>query len=937
VQFGERLHTEMGATGFQADLADDGALWISTDYGHAVALGTEDIALDFDSAVPQVQRWDPITRELVLYDEPAYPISGKGAAFGTSYFVGSGLPGNNIGTPVNVCTSPAVGYAIAADPYHHGLSIDAYGNTFSHQDYVSSAQFQNIMYWPSVPGFLDNSVYWFSGNGLVSSLGLRFSLAGSQVPYAGEFAAPCSAPYPYVKPTLTAEYKNAPDWSFKSTTVNGASWVQGYGGTFSGDNWLYDMAGDNVYYFPGSSVTMPPFVYDQARGSFFVWAGDDQRNLYIDGVDSGYELPNTDAGLAYRVNAFAVDTATGHLRLIAGTSTAGGTVKMIVFNPDALEIVEETVLSGVTIGTGASGRAWDFPDQLALLYVDGVRVYWIPYGISLDDSPVLLSEIVTDLSLAVGLTADQIDVTELTDEVLGFLIARQGSARAAIEQLMVAYSFDAVQSGAKVKFVKRGKAPCATIGMDDLAAHESGSDVPEPLPLTRADDVALPKSVVIKYVNREADYLIGAQSARRQTGRAQTETVVDLPIVLPDAHAKAVADQALFSGWVARTKTSWATTLEYLRLEPTDVVTIEGDDIYITKRTLNGGVIEFEGEFDAGLVIIGGAVAGASIAPPTVSLSPAPLTNMELIDTALLRDGDDHPGAYLALWPQAVGWKGAKLYSRVFLGDWSVTAEQGTPGSAAGIATTALADWAGGWVVDRTSRVTVRMENGALYSVTDEQLLAGANLVAIGADGRWEVVGYRDAELNDDGTYTLSTLLRGRHGTEWALGTHLAGDRVVFIKASTVSDYDIRAVDIGVPFEYRPVSNGRTLESTWSRAYALEAERLKPLAPVNLHCTRDVATGDATILWDRRSRLSARPLNVVQPPLGEATEAYELEVWNEDFDVLYRTVTGLTSPEFEYTAAMQTTDFGSTQDTVHVRVYQLSATVGRGRKLEGSV
>jgi len=31
-----------------------------------------------------------------------------------------------------------------------------------------------------------------------------------------------------------------------------------------------------------------------------------------------------------------------------------------------------------------------------------------------------------------------------------------------------------------------------------------------------------------------------------------------------------------------------------------------------------------------------------------------------------------------------------------------------------------------------------------------------------------------------------------------------------------------------------------------------------------------------------------------------------------------------------YTAAMQTTDFGSVQSTVSWRVYQMSATVGRG-------
>jgi hypothetical protein len=43
------------------------------------------------------------------------------------------------------------------------------------------------------------------------------------------------------------------------------------------------------------------------------------------------------------------------------------------------------------------------------------------------------------------------------------------------------------------------------------------------------------------------------------------------------------------------------------------------------------------------------------------------------------------------------------------------------------------------------------------------------------------------------------------------------------------------------------------------------------------------------------------------------------------------------SPTVTYTAAQQTADFGSVQSAIAVRVYQLSATVGRGAPLEKTI
>ena len=65
-------------------------------------------------------------------------------------------------------------------------------------------------------------------------------------------------------------------------------------------------------------------------------------------------------------------------------------------------------------------------------------------------------------------------------------------------------------------------------------------------------------------------------------------------------------------------------------------------------------------------------------------------------------------------------------------------------------------------------------------------------------------------------------------------------------------------------------------------------------------------------------------------PLGEELEAYEVEILN---GTIVKRVLSTTTTSALYTAAQQTADWGAllaTGDTLDIRIYQLSALVGRG-------
>lgn len=97
-----------------------------------------------------------------------------------------------------------------------------------------------------------------------------------------------------------------------------------------------------------------------------------------------------------------------------------------------------------------------------------------------------------------------------------------------------------------------------------------------------------------------------------------------------------------------------------------------------------------------------------------------------------------------------------------------------------------------------------------------------------------------------------------------------------------------------------------------------------------------VQDSSTTLTWNRRTRLS-KNFTTGTAPLGESSEAYDVLIYsNSGFGTVLRTER-VTEAEFVYSRADQIDDFGSFQSTLYAEVYQISATVGRGYKLRGTV
>ncbi|WP_461308596.1 GTA baseplate fiber-binding domain-containing protein, partial [Albidovulum sp.] len=226
--------------------------------------------------------------------------------------------------------------------------------------------------------------------------------------------------------------------------------------------------------------------------------------------------------------------------------------------------------------------------------------------------------------------------------------------------------------------------------------------------------------------------------------------------------------------------------------------------------------------------------------------------------------------------------------------------------------------------------------SGTLESVTDLALFSGANALAIeSAPGTWEIVQAGAAELLAPGRYRLTRLLRGQRGTEGAMGNPApAGARVVVLDDS-IAPLPIAEADLGIPWNWRvgPASRPVSDETYVAQAFTPEGVGLRPfsVAHVQQPWRKARTPGDLTIRWTRRSRaLAADSWGGLEVPLAEELEAYEVEILD---GTAVKRVLSVSTTSAAYSAAQQTADWGAPLgpgDTLDIRLYQLSALVGRG-------
>lgn len=555
--------------------------------------------------------------------------------------------------------------------------------------------------------------------------------------------------------------------------------------------------------------------------------------------------------------------------------------------------------------------------------------------------PALCSDIVREIGIECSYSPDDLDVTDIESlTVAGYIRTGQMTGRSAIAPLCQIKFFDGIESLNQIKFVRRGKDITFALRLDDdLGCVVAGSDRIPQIQTQDADETTIPRSVTVAYLSPSRDYGTGSQVSPTTL---QTTSVTDLnvtfPGILSDDEAKAAATRL----WaIGRTEAvQYQSTVDGARqeLEQTDCGTLPLDGLNQRVRiTAIADSLPITRALtmvrDDSLAYTPTPVASVPPYEPQPINLAAPVTPL-FLDLPAIQDSDDDPGFYVAFRSQLEGaYRGAALFRSIDSGasyqQVCAATNEATTGTLLMPDGTADFDT---W--DAGNEVRVELSSGQLASTTQEAVLNGANALAVGLDGRWEIIQFTTAVLISGNVWRCKGLLRGRRGTEQFIGTSVTGDSVVLISGPGIVRANLPITGVGRPYLYRGVATGMSLDQALDVTFIGNATALKPFSPADLNGSQDLVSDDWTITWLRRSRIGATLQSGVDVALHEDYEDYELQILDGSGAVLRTISTSLET--VDYSHDQQITDFGVIQTDISVAVRQVSAQVGLGYPTFGS-
>jgi len=607
--------------------------------------------------------------------------------------------------------------------------------------------------------------------------------------------------------------------------------------------WYYASTGvtsDGVAALGGSITSgLTPFA---PNAPYYLWRSDFYAKVQRSpspppNVEAGWvAIPDvvgyyvTPTGDTVRAHNWVLDSSTTYKVLQNFTTSAGVVTKYPVGPARPLGHSQysdstywtDAYNAAVAAGTIAAGKTYgvDYPQTQSYGYKDAAVSNVI------DVFPVPLDDIVSKICQRSGMSTGQIDVTDINSFTDGYAVGGMMDGRAAINPLMMFGLFGAFEADGKIIFRERGAALAVTFSTDELRAHAADSDAPSAVEVTRKQDVELPRAIRVSYGSPDLDYQPGEQQVHRVTTTAVNSVDVQLPLAMTDTKALQLAEVYMFDSWTARNGYTFSVSDAHLARTPTDVVglPVDGNTERVRIMALDTGlpgVLKMEAIRDDVDVLTSYATRAADTAAanatPSDIVLPGP-TDLVLLDVASLRAGDNDAGYYAAGRGYLPTWSGFSILQS-FNGGTEYTTV--ATSSAAATLGKVNATFTGG-----SSTIQVTLDSGTFAAATSGELDAGANLLAVGAHGRWELLQFGTASLSS-GVWTLGSLRRGLRGTSAYEATNVIADRVVLVIGKGILRIPLAASLVNVAHLVKGVSLGTTAADTVAQSFTSTGKSLQ--------------------------------------------------------------------------------------------------------------
>lgn len=534
-----------------------------------------------------------------------------------------------------------------------------------------------------------------------------------------------------------------------------------------------------------------------------------------------------------------------------------------------------------------------------------------------------LASVVSEICRRAGLTA--FSTEGLYGYVRGYAVEQVTDARTALQPLMIRHGFDAIERDGILQFRMRDGLKAVALDPAELAVTDDLDGTAEQ---TREAEAEITGRMRLRFVQADADFEVIAEEAVLADEATHAVAGSEVNIVLTRGEGRQIAERWLTEARVARDTVRLALPPSQLALGAGDVIELPGDGeegpaLYRIDRVEQSDVQLIEGVriepqvYDLADIF-------DEIVPARQFVAPVPVLS-HFMDMPLLR-GDEVPHApHIAVTAQT--WPGpVAVYQSSTDANYELNKVIGSR-STVGVTRTGLAAACSG-VIDRGDVLEIQLVSGTLSSVSEEALLSGANMAAIG-DGsfdRWEVFQFAEAELVGPRTYWLKTRLRGQAGSDGLMPSAWPSGSSFVLLDGTPSQIALapNLRRVAQRFRVGPAQRGLDDPSYRETVLAFDGNGLRPYSPCHLR-GRKSSAGHYDLNWIRRTRIDGDTWETPDVPLGEEGESYVVRVL-QGSAVLRETL--VSSPSWTYSAGMQAAD--SVTAPFGISVAQVSAMYGAG-------
>lgn len=529
-----------------------------------------------------------------------------------------------------------------------------------------------------------------------------------------------------------------------------------------------------------------------------------------------------------------------------------------------------------------------------------------------------LARIASDVARRCGL--ETLDVAALDGLAAGFVIDRASSGRDVLSRLGAVFGFDIADRADGPAALMRGGQAGAALLSETLVRGEEGPVTS----FTRTPQSEQVRELRLAFLRDDGEYRPASAYARGADGTVDGLAEFSLRILADEGLARRWAGEALGDLRASGDGARLVLPPSLGSIEPGDFLTLDdGPDGALWRVASLDGLGARETSLESALAR-GPSLAGPDPQGAGETVRPAARPILRLLDLPLSEGEADPRGglwacAHGAPWPD-----GVVLYAGPDAGNLSERARIANRTPMGMLEADLASGFEGRW--DRAGVVRLRLHRSTLSSVERLALLAGANRLAVDTGQGWEVLQFRTAVLEADGSWTLAHLLRGLGGSP-ATGA-AAGARAVLLNG-VGAVLPIAAHERDAPLLVRAVPAGRSLDDPAAAELTVtyQGVDLRPLGPV--HLKERLTDMGREFSWIRRTRQGGDAWTAGSVPLAEASETYEVRLFSAGGTLLHAET--VLTPVFVLDPALEASLFPGGTSGARFEVAQISQSYGPGQ------